>query len=265
MFGPGQSPQHMTKKGRQKKILSFIENRGQASVSDLCEYFRVSKMTVRRDLYELDKQGYIIRVHGGAVSSNYLQSLTKLPVMKRMEEEASAKRKIGEAVASMVEQGETIFIGAGTTTFAVAEALKNCQGITVVTNALTVANSLAGSVNVQVLVVGGFLQLSNFSLIGHITRYALKDLHVGKVITGTHGIHPTHGLTSDNLLMMETDRDIMGLGENIIVVADHTKFGHVASSRTAPVTAASLIVTDEQAPENILTEIRNLGVEIIKV
>lgn len=255
----------MLKEERHNKIRRFIEGRGQATVSDLARQFGVSKMTVRRDLYDLAAQGHIVRVHGGAVAAGYRQTLTELPVLKRMEEEATAKQRIGQAVAGMIAEGETIFIGAGTTTFAVAEALKDRQGITVVTNALTVANSLATSPGITILVVGGFLQSSNFSLIGHVAEYALRDLRADKIITGIRGIHPKYGLTSDSLQMMTTDRAIMSVGETIIVVADHTKFGHVAASRTAPITAASLIVTDEQAPQEMLAEIRRLGVEIMQV
>ncbi len=185
--------------------------------------------------------------------------------MERMREEPTAKQNIGRAVADMVSPGETIFVGAGTTTLAVAESLIDHQGITVVTNALTVANSLAASPSITVLVVGGFLQTSNLSMVGHVAEYALRDLRVDKIITGMRGIHPTYGLTSDSLQMMMTDRAIMTISDTIIVVADHTKFGHVAASRTAPITAASLIVTDQQAPQEMLEEIRRLGVRIIQV
>jgi DeoR/GlpR family transcriptional regulator of sugar metabolism len=255
----------MLKKERQRQIIKWIEAQGEATVSELAEKLGVSQMTIRRDLRELAAQGAAERVHGGAVMRVQERLFHRKPVMEGAEEEADVKRRIGEAAAAMVEEGETIFIGAGTTTLAVAEALKDRRDITVMTNALTVANSLANSQGITVLVTGGILRSGNLSLIGFPAERNLQDVRADKVISGIRGIDPDIGLTSDDLHEMKTNLAIMAISKTLIVVADHTKFGCVAASRTAPVTAASTIVTDVQAPEHMVAELRKQGVKIVQV
>ena len=255
----------MLKEERHRRIHQFIEADGHATVSDLSHEFGVSEMTIRRDLQELGVRGLIMRVHGGAITPNQRRMLNEPPILDRIREQAVSKRRIGQAVASMIKEGETIYIGSGTTALAVAEALRERSNLTVVTNALTIANALATSPEINVIVVGGFLRISELSLIGHIAEAALHDLRVDKVIMGMRGIDPEYGLTSDHHQELMTDRAIMAIGDTVIIVADHTKFGHVAASRTAPIIDATLLVTDKQTPDQLIAKIRSLGVEVILV
>lgn len=255
----------MLKEERHRLIRKRVESDGTASVSDLAEQFGVSEMTIRRDLEQLLAQGQIVRVHGGAVAPDRRQMVSEPPMLERVREQSGAKRRIGLSVAGMIKRGETVFIGSGTTTLALAKALRDRQDITVVTNALTIANTLANSPGINLLVIGGFLRRSELSLIGHVAESALEDLRVDKVIMGMRGVHPEYGLTSDHHQELMTDRAIMAISDHIIVLADHTKFGHIAASRTAPATAANLIVTDERASKEIVDQIRILGIEVIQV
>jgi len=255
----------MMREERHLQILERIQDRRIITVSGLAQELSVSEMTIRRDLQELDASGKVIRVHGGAKLPDQTLLVAEPPMLERMKEQADVKRRIAQAAANLISRNETIFIGSGTTTLAVAEAIKNRQDLTVITNALTVANSLAGSRGMTVLVIGGFLRRSELSLIGHVAESGLKDIRVDKVIMGIRGIDPSYGLTSDHPQELMTDRAIMRISDILIIVTDHTKFGHIASSRTAPLTAATMIITDELAPENVLNDIRKQGVRIIKV
>jgi DeoR/GlpR family transcriptional regulator of sugar metabolism len=255
----------MLKKERQRRILRRIESRGEATVSELAEALDVSQMTIRRDLRELAAQGMAERVHGGAVRSSMGGEMRAATIQEGADEAVDAKRRIGEAAAAMVEQGETIFIGAGTTTLAVAEALKDRRDITVMTNALTVANTLANAQSLTVMLTGGILRSTNLSLVGYPAERNLQDVRADKVISGIRGIDLEVGLTSDDLHEMKTNLAIMAISKTLIVVADHTKFGRIASTRTAPVTAASTIVTDWDAPEHIVVELKKRGVQVIQV
>jgi DeoR/GlpR family transcriptional regulator of sugar metabolism len=111
--------------------------------------------------------------------------------------------------------------------------------------------------------VGGFLRRNELSLVGHFAETVIRELHLDKAIMGIRGIHPEYGLTSDYPREMMNDRSFMNTIDNVIVVADHTKFGFIATSLTAPVTAAKSIVTTKKAPADMLNAIRALGVEII--
>jgi len=255
----------MLRKERQRQIYKRIEEQGKATVSELADQLNVSQMTIRRDLQDIAAQGAVERVHGGAVTVGKGQLISRLPTLEGHDEQVDAKRRIGESVANMVAEGETIFIGAGTTTLAVAEALKDRHNISVVTNALTVANTLASSRGITIMVTGGFLRSANLSLVGYPGERNLQDVRANKVISGIRGIDPQYGLTSDDLQEMKTNLAIMSISKTLIVVADHSKFGCVAASRTAPVNAASVIVTDTQAPNEMVVELRKRGVTIIQV
>jgi DeoR/GlpR family transcriptional regulator of sugar metabolism len=253
----------MLKKERQRQIQKLINQQGEATVSELADRFGVSQMTIRRDLQDLAAQEGVEKVHGGAVRTDQGQLTRRIPALEDWDEQAAAKQRIGEVAAAMVEEEETIFIGAGTTTLAVAEALQSRRNITVMTNALTVANTLAESEGIMLMVTGGILRTRNLSMVGYPAERNLQGVRADKVITGIRGIDPEYGLTSDDLHEMKTNLAIMAISKHLIVVADHTKFGRVATSRTAPLSAASVIVTDAQAPQEMVAEIRDMGVEVV--
>lgn len=255
----------MLKAERQRKILQEIESSHQVVVQDLVVSFGVSEMTIRRDLNELSERGLIQRTHGGAITLGGSRHNIEPPALERTLDQSEEKKRIGKAVAEMIHDGEKIFLGSGTTTLAVAQALYGRRNITVITNALSVANELVSSPGITVVVVGGFLRRSELSLIGHFTEAMLKNLYVDKVIIGIRGIDPDHGLTSDHLQELITDQAIMSISKTVIVVADHTKFGQVGAIRTAPVTAVQKIVSDHQAPYDLAEAIRVKGVEVILV
>jgi DeoR/GlpR family transcriptional regulator of sugar metabolism len=253
------------RESRLRQIVDILKEEHQVTVAGLAGRFGVAEMTIRRDLRELSARGALERTHGGAIVPERRRALGEPPMLNRMSDQADAKRRIGEAVADMILPGATVFIGSGTTALAVAQVLVGRDRLTVVSNALTVINALASAPEITVVGVGGFLRRSELSLIGHFAEAALRDMRVDKVIMGIRGIHPEHGLTSDHMQELMTDRAILGISEDVIVVADHTKFGHIAASRNAPVTAAGLIVTDAQAPAEMVAALRAMGVRVLLV
>ena len=254
----------MLKKERQREILKVIEDTGKVEVEILSKRLGVSDMTIRRDLGELDQQGLVERVHGGALLARNSRDV-EAPVIERTKENTEIKQHIGRRVAGMIQDGEKIFLGSGSTTSAVAEAILNHRNITVITNALNIAYTMISAPEINVAVTGGFLRRSELSLIGHFAEHALEGVQVDKVIIGMRGIDPVKGLTSDNMDELMTDQAILNISKNIIVVADHTKLGHVAAIRTAPITAATTIVTNSGGPKDILQAIRQMRVRIIEV
>jgi len=253
----------MLKEQRKRKIITLIEVENQVNINELAEGFDVSEMTIRRDLEELDQDGLIQRIHGGAIAIQETPKIIELPLLERSNEQAVEKRQIAKKVAGMVKEGEKIFLGSGTTTIAIAEELKDNKNLTVLTNAVTIVNTLIHAPQITLIVLGGFLRRTEMSMIGHFTEAALANLQVDKVIIGIRGIDLEHGLTSDNLQELITDQAILNISQNIIVAADHTKFGHVATIRTAPITRASIIVTDDKTPQKMAYDIEQLGVKVI--
>jgi len=248
---------------RKRNILEFIRENERATVAELSELFGVSESTIRRDLEELDEQGVIQRAHGGAVAVE--RATPEPPIIQRMTENEEEKKRIGREAAKLVRDGETVFLGSGTTTLEVARNLVDRNNLTVITNALNIANLFAGKSNITVIVVGGLLRHSELSLIGHITEQVLKELHADKVIMGMRAISVQDGLTNDYLPETMTDRAIINLSPEVILVADHTKFGKVSTALVAPITNVNKIVTDTGVPREMVEEIEALGIKVIQV
>ncbi len=246
---------------RRQQIAQFVKERKQATVAELSEHFDVSEATIRRDLEKLDSEGEIRRAHGGAVAAE--RAAPEPPVVQRMVENDEEKRRIGRAAAQLIQDGEVIFLGSGTTTLEVARNLDDRENLTVITNALNVANQLADKQNITVIVTGGLLRHLELSLIGHITEQALKELRADKVIMGMRAISIEEGLTNDYLPETMTDRAIVDFSSEVILVADHTKFGKVSTALVAPVTSVHKIVTDAGTSPQVIADFRAKGVEVI--
>jgi len=247
---------------RQVHLLQFIEQRQRVTVPQICEQFGVSPATARRDLDTLAEQGKIQRVHGGAIPLR--QAPPELPVLHRMTDQAEEKQRIGRATAALIADGDTIFLGNGTTVLEVARNLLAYKNLTVITNSLMVLNAMADSPNVTLISLGGQMRRSELSMIGHITEQALAELRADKVIIGVHAVDAKHGLTNQYLPETITDRAILKIGRKVIVVADHTKCGRIATAVLAPVDAVDLIVTDSGIDSEIEADLRAHGARVMK-
>ncbi len=246
---------------RQKKILSLLTKQGRLSVSEIVAHFEISEATARRDLETLATQGKAQRVHGGVIAVE--QAPPELPILQREGEQADEKTSIGRAAAELIADGETIFLGSGTTILEAAKHLREHKNLTVITNSLPVLNALVGIKDITVVSLGGQLRESELSFIGHITEQALAELRVDKVIMGARGISLEHGLTNDYLPETLTDRAILKIGRTVIIAADHTKINRVATAMLAPLNAMHIFVTDSNAEKKFLQSLKKLGIEIV--
>ena len=132
-----------------------------------------------------------------------------------------------------------------------------------ITNSLPVLNALAGTKEITVISLGGMLRDSELSFIGHITEQALAEVRVDKVVIGTHGISLEHGLTNHYLQETLTDRAILKIGREVIVVADHTKINRVSTVLLAPLNAAQTFVTDSSADKKFVQSLKKQNIEVI--
>jgi len=246
---------------RQKKILDLLEQRENARVSELSDLLGVSVATIRRDLNKLREMGEINRFHGGAALS--LPSAPEPPVIQRSNENVAEKERIGKAAAALIQDGDVIFIGSGTTTLEVARNLLGYKNLTVITNALTVINMLCNEENITLVSTGGIFRRSELSFIGHLAEHALSELRPQKVIMGIRAISLQDGLTNDYLPEVNTDRAIIHAASEVIVVADHSKFGKVSTAFVAPIEAIQKLVTDDQSSKEMIASIQAQGVKVI--
>jgi len=249
---------------RRQLIVAFIEKNGGATVAELKERFRVSDVTVRRDLTQLSKQGYIERGHGGAVPRRFRRSqgLPELPVLERAHLMVAEKRRIGEAAARYVEDGDVVLISGGSTTAEMVPYLSGRRELTVATNALNIASLLTPYQNIRTVITGGVLRHSELSMLGPLAEDALGNLRVDKLFMGSPAIHVDYGLSADDTTEVQSDRNIMAAAREVIVLADHTKFGKIAMMRVAPIVQVRRLITDSGIPGSTLAALREVGIEV---
>ena len=254
---------------RQRKILAEVERRMRINVSQICDLFQISEATARRDLEQLAEQGKIQRVHGGAIAVQTPQhdrsAPPELPLVDRTVEHNDEKRRIGAATAALIRDGESVFISSGTTALEVARNLKGRQNLTVITNSLLVVNMLAGEPGITLVSLGGILRSSEQSFIGHISEQSLAEVRADKVIIGIRAVHLEQGLTNDYLPETRTDRAILKIGREVIVVADHTKLGRISTAFVAPLSAIQRLVTDHLAPKEFVNTLDAAGIQVMVV
>jgi DeoR/GlpR family transcriptional regulator of sugar metabolism len=248
---------------RQKQILSLLTRQGRLSVAEIVEQFSISEATARRDLESLASQGKVQRVHGGVITVE--QAPPELPILDREREQADEKVLIGRAAAKLVAEKETVFLGSGTTVLELARNLRDRKQLTVITNSLPVLNMLAGWKEITVISLGGMLRESELSFIGHITEQALTEVRVDKVFMGTRGVSLEHGLTNDYLQETLTDRAILTIGREVVIVADSSKINRVSTVLLAPLDVMSTFVTDGKADQKFLQAMKKHGIQVVTV
>jgi len=247
---------------RQKQILTLLTRQRRLSVSEIVTQFEISEATARRDLESLASQGKAQRVHGGVIAVE--QAPPESPILERENEQADEKTRIGLSVANLIADKETVFLGSGTTVLEVARNLRhNRKNLTVITNSLPVLNALPGAEGITIISLGGMLRDSEMSFIGHITEQALTEVHADKVIMGTRGVSLEHGLTNDYLQETLTDRAILKIGREVIIVADYTKVNRVATALLAPLDSMQTFVTDSKADRKFIQSLKKQGIKVI--
>ncbi len=244
---------------RQENLKYFLEQHQRATVAEISQHLAVSAATVRRDLEAMTERGEIQRFHGGAMAVR--QAPPELPALQRETEQSDEKKRIGRAAADLVQEGETVFIGSGTTALEVARNLRSRQ-LTVITNSLLVINALTGS-DIDLVILGGVLRHTEMSMIGHLTEQALREVHAHKIIMGIRALDIERGLTNDYLPETVTDRAILSLGGKVILAADNSKCGCVSTASLAPITAIDTLVTDTGTPADFVNAFRDKNIEVI--
>jgi DeoR family transcriptional regulator of aga operon len=244
----------MLKNERGKQILQQLLLDGEVTVLQLAESLKTSTSTVRRELTDLERAGLLRRTHGGAIQVEPMlyepfRYLSSFRVREQLH--ADEKRRIGLAAADMIKDGETIAIGAGTTTTHVARAIGHRKGITVVTNAVNIAMELSHRADLKIIVIGGSISGDWFALTGSTRKAAVGEVFYDKAFIGVDGLHPDHGLTSNYPDHASVHRAMIGQAHQRIVVADHTKLGNVGYALIVPAIDIDLIITDKSSARNL--------------
>jgi DeoR family fructose operon transcriptional repressor len=225
---------------RRRLLVDLIARQGFATLDELVKAVGVSESTIRRDLEALDLAGSVKRTHGGAVYSGEVRAMPALE--DRAGAAAAEKRAIGRTAASLVEDGESVLLDGGTTTLEVARALLG-RPIQVVTNSLPIAQLLASSPTTDLILIGGYVYPRTGVALGPLAVATMKGVRVRKAILGAYGI-VADGVYNSNVLLAETERQMMSCGQEVVIVADRTKFGRLALARLCGLDEVDRVVSD---------------------
>jgi DeoR/GlpR family transcriptional regulator of sugar metabolism len=231
---------------RHKLIVEELRRHGAVRVSELTELLDVSEMTVRRDLDALAADGLLEKVHGGATLRGHL-SADEPGFEAKSHRQLREKEAIAREAARLVSPGQSIGLTAGTTTWRLAHHLARVPDLTVVTNSIQVANIFhsAPRPDLTVVLTGGVRTPSD-ALVGPMALASIRSLHLDLLFLGVHGVTADAGLTTPNLLEAETNRALVRSARQLVVVADHTKWGIVGLSTIASLDEADVLVTDDR-------------------
>ena len=256
----------MLRVDRRHEAYEYIRGRGSASVAELAEALRVSVQTVRRDLDSLQEEGLIERVHGGAVAADGGDAVSVEPAtLERAGEHWREKRRIGEAAGRLVEPGSTIYLSGGTSTEHVVPHLEANTRITVVTNAINIAQALSRRSDIETIVLGGYLRHSELTLLGPMAEQAIHEFRIDHALYGCFGIDPEDGLSGASVVETAMDHVVLASVERVTILADHSKFSQRGPVRLAEVSRISALVTDRAAPEEGVRRLKEQGVEVVLV
>ncbi len=254
--------ENLLKEERQQMILEVLQENNRVTVPELSERFGTSQVTIRRDLADLAASGKLIRAHRGAL--RVVPAPPEPPVVQRIALERELKECIARAAVDLIEDGESIFIGSGSTMTVLARQLLSCKKrLTVFTNALNVAVELAGCEEITTVVTGGVLRASELSLLGHIADLTLPEVRTNKIFMGVQALSFESGWTTDHMPEVSTTRRILDMAPDLIVLADHSKLGRTAAAYIAPLTRIHTLVTDAQADRKVLAQFEASGMRVI--
>jgi DeoR family transcriptional regulator of aga operon len=245
---------------RRQHILSVAQSEGRVRVRALSKSLGISQITIRKDLDYLQRKGLLQRSHGGALPVQP-SALFDPPIQEKEKSHHSEKDRIGQAAASMVQEGQCVMLDSGTTTTAVAGALKKFSQLTVITNAVNIAADLAGT-NFEVLLTGGTLRKNSFSLVGPLAEDMLAEIHADILFLGVDGFDMEIGLTTPNLLESRVNRAMVNAATKVVAVCDSTKFNRRSLSRIVAPSAIHHVITDADLPKNISEALSNMGIEV---
>jgi DeoR family transcriptional regulator, aga operon transcriptional repressor len=248
---------------RRRAILEILNRQGRVLVTELAGHFETSQVTIRKDLEVLHEHRHLHRTHGGALPAR--DGALEDPTLREKEQlHRKDKLHIATAAARMVKEGQVVILDSGTTTTAIARALRDLRNLTIITNALNIAGELAGT-TIDVILTGGTLRKNSFSLVGPIAEETLRHLSADLLFLGVDGFDVQHGLSTPNLLESKVNRVMVEIAKRTVAVCDSSKFGRRSLSMIVPTSSMHEVITDRDIPKSDLRGLRKAGIEVTLV
>jgi DeoR family fructose operon transcriptional repressor len=245
---------------RQLRIRQMLEARDFLDLETLCRELDASESSVRRDLDDLEEQGVLKRVYGGAVpvqpSGNGAFDFTV--ESGRFSDE---KNRIARLTAGLIHDGETVILDGGSTVAAVAGELAS-KSLHIVTNSLPIAETLEARRNIELTLTGGYLDPRIRVMLGPLCEQMLSLIRADVLIMGIGSVSE-EGFSNNNTLVVGSEQKMIEIANRVIIVADHTKFGRSAMIPVAQLSAADIVVSDSELAPEYVELLRGKGIEVL--
>jgi DeoR/GlpR family transcriptional regulator of sugar metabolism len=248
---------------RRKRILEILAQEGQVRVSRLSAELGATPVTIRSDLAALSKDGYLERTSGGAVQT--VKNFYNMGFQQRRQENMAVKKRIAARTADLINDGETLFINSGTTTYYTAVELKRRKSLKVVTNSIPVAIELGDVPTFRIILLGGDINPQYSFTYGADALEQLRQFKADKTILSMDGINLDTGLTTYHAEEAVLNRAMMERSGETIIVADQSKIGYESFSFVSPLSAAACLVSNGGSDTaSKLQELEEAGLRVIK-
>jgi DeoR family L-fucose operon activator len=247
---------------RYEKIVQLVNDKGSMRVSELSELCEVTEETIRRDLDRLETAGRLRRSHGGAVSVKEQQPET--PYFEREIIHAEEKKQIAQEAIRLIEPKDRILLDASSTAWYMAANLPDIP-LTVLTNSIKVAMELSNKERIDVISTGGLLAPRSLSYLGPLAERSLDAYHVDKVFLSCKGVHLERGISESNELQARVKQKMIGMADQVILLADSSKFGVTAFTHVADLSEVDTLVTDRRVSAEMLAQLSDRSIAVIHI
>ncbi len=249
---------------RRTAILQVLKENSTVSVKEICEKFDVSEVTVRKDLRLFHDRNLLMRTRGGAIRApKNTEDENDLPISHKQLFYYKEKQLIGRLAASLIKDGETILLDAGTTTMEIARNLHHLTKLTVITNALNIAVELSNYKRFNVIMLGGYLRATSQSVVGPIAESDLKVFYCDKLFLGVDSFNIECGVSTPNIEEANLNQVMLSMTKEVIAVFDSSKFNKRSFVLIAPVNKLNTVVTDEGIPPTMKRQLKSMGIEVL--
>jgi DeoR/GlpR family transcriptional regulator of sugar metabolism len=246
---------------RREKILELLKEDGSAKVVDLAKLFKITEVTIRQDLEKLEKDGLILREHGGAYLKNVEDQVKNFSLVHL--ENMDKKELIAQKCLEFIEAGDTIILDSGTTTTEIAKKLKGIKNLTVITNALNIALMLGAEPGIEIIMTGGEFKPPTLSLTGQKAADFFVGLNVQKLFLATAGLSLKSGLTYPSISDLVVKKAMINAADITYLVADSTKIGKSSFASLGALSLVDYIITDAGIEDKHKNIFKDNEVELI--
>jgi len=257
------APSRKTTVDRRVYIIDKLNSSGQVDVSTLSRELEVSEVTIRNDLEKLQEKNVLIRARGGAIKLDRVS--TDFSISDKNKQHSKEKKRIGAAAAQFILDRETIILDSGTTTMEIVKNLPKSISLTVISNALNIANQLSEHPDVNLIMPGGILRKKSLSLVGSGAEESFKNFYCDKLFLAVDGIDPVYGLSTPNLEEAQINRVMISISKEVIVVTDSSKFHKRCMAFICPINKIDMVITDAGILPEDQQKLESVGVKVVVV